>query len=231
MNRSEHGFLAALQFADSALPIGRFAHSYGLEAFLDANPDTGEEDLREVVESLVLRSAAPLDGAAIWHSHAAAEKSDLAALMRLDRIVTAKKLTEGARRASSSCGRQQAALGAEITSSAVLHNLCQCIGDGRTDGNLAIVTGTIAAALGVGPQEAVLMELRGVAAAVCSAAVRLGCLSAVRAQVLLNQCHDAVVEGASLAETLSPEEMWSAVPELDLHVLRHRLLEIRNFLT
>ena len=63
-------FLRALHVADGTLPIGRFSHSYGVEAWLEAYPDAGPEDLRELVESTLAGSFATLDGAAVALSHA-----------------------------------------------------------------------------------------------------------------------------------------------------------------
>ena len=47
-------FLAALLLSDSSLPIGRFAHSHGLEAYLAASPECGEVDILELVETAVV---------------------------------------------------------------------------------------------------------------------------------------------------------------------------------
>ena len=100
-------FLAALQLADSALPVGRFVHSYGLETWLAASATVELERLGELVESAVCVGVAPLDGVVVAHAHRA---RSMAELSELDRLVTARKLSPPARKASQSCGRQLAAL-------------------------------------------------------------------------------------------------------------------------
>ena len=102
---SSASFLAALQVADSALPIGRFVHSYGLEAWLRRHGDVEPETLAELVEAVVCEAVAPLDGVLVACAHAA---EDLATMLELDALATARRLAPSSRAASQSCGRQLA---------------------------------------------------------------------------------------------------------------------------
>ena len=180
--RLARALLAALQLGDGALPVGRFVHSYGLESWLAAHPDADEDELAALVEAVVTEAVAPLDGVAVAHAHRA---PDAAALAALDAAVTARKLTEPARAASEACGRRLAALASELTGDPLVAAHAAAVRAGTSAGNLAVVEGTLARALGVPLAHAVLLELRGAAAGLLSAAVRLGRLSPVRAQVRL----------------------------------------------
>lgn len=228
MNRS---ILPALQLADSALPIGRFVHSLGLEALLEGDPHLGEDELVELVESVVVHAIGPLDGVCVSAAHAASERNDVAALVDLDNRLATFKLTPASRAFSTSCGRQLASLALSLVRAPVCVKYYRAVEIGDSPGNLAVVEGVTAQGVGVDRDTAVLIELRGAAAGLLSAAVRLGRLSAFRAQRALKELEPALAESAAEAVGLSLDEMRSFCPELDVYALRHDRAETRVFAT
>jgi urease accessory protein len=221
--------LAALQLADSTLPIGRFVHSHGLEAWLTAHPEAPPEQLAELVEAVVCEGVAPLDGAFLAHAHRA---DTLARLLALDERLTARKLAPAARAASHAPGRQLAALAPQLApADTLMTQLAALVRARETDGNLAIVTGTLARALQIPERDAVLVELRGAASALLSAAVRLGALAPTRAQVALAQLAPALARAAADACALPLDDIASTAPELELFALAHPRADARLFST
>jgi urease accessory protein len=224
-------FLAALQLSDSSLPTGRFGHSAGLEAFLSHDPDVPEHELIAAVETHILESAGPLDGVAVAAAHRRSGEGRLRGLIELDRLVTARKLTPSSRQASTTCGRRLAVLADRLTDRAPATPFCAAVSTGVTDGNLAIVHGTLAQACDLDARQAVLIELRATAAALLSAATRLGRLPAIRAQAVLRELAPAIEAAAHDAEQASAESMHANTVELDIYALRHTRAEIRHFVT
>jgi urease accessory protein len=229
MTRSEAGALfAALQLGDSALPIGRFAHSYGLEALLADDPELGEKDVAELVESALCQGAPRLDGVAVATAHRATTVEEL---LSLDRWLTARKPSPGARQASTACGRALAALVPAFTGAEPASAHAAAVARGETDGNLAVVEGALARALGIPLEVTVLIELRGYAAGLLSAAVRLGRLSSLRAQALQRRLAPALLAGAAESLQLDPAEASSSAIELELASLAHERRDARLFAT
>jgi urease accessory protein len=221
--------LGALQLADSALPIGRFVHSYGVESWLRDRGEVAPETLAELVGATVCESVAPLDGAVLAHAHRAASLGELTVL---DERLTARKLSPSSRAASQTCGRQLAALGPQLAPADVLvAEFSGLVRSGETDGNLAVVQGTLARALGLPVLDSVLVELRSAAAGLLSAAVGLGVLSPVRSQVILAELAPALASAAEAALELRIDELSSTAPELELAALSHARGDARMFAT
>ena len=196
-------FLRALQVADGTLPIGRFAHSYGVEAWLEANPAAEVEDLRELVRSTLAGSIATLDGAAVALAHAAAARADLAELGRIDAAVTARKLSELARSSSTLCGHRLAVLARKLGAGEIVERLATEIEAGARPGNLAVVEGAVGAGMGIACEDTVLVAVRGHAAAMLSAAVRLGRLGTTSSQALLYELGPDLEDCAAVAAATS----------------------------
>lgn len=222
-------FLAAVQLADSALPVGRMVHSVGLEAWLASNCDATAEDIAELVESTIVESIAPLDGVIAAHAWRAA---DLATLLALDELATAYRTSLPAREASTSCGRRLARVAPHIASpSAPLDRYLGAVARGDTAGHVAVVEGAVARALALSELEAVLLGLRGAASALLSAAVRLGRLRSMRAQAILSGLAPAMAEAGAMALTASLDELRSTCGELELAALVHHRADVRLFAT
>lgn len=221
--------LAAVQLADSALPIGRFVHSHGLEAWLRDHPQASDAAIAELVEAVVREGVAPLDGAVLGH---AVRANSVERLVILDRCLTARKLSPPFRRASQACGRKLAAIAPKLaTGDELVGRLAGLIERRETDGNLVVVEGTLARAMGLPILDAIAVELRSAAASLLSAAVRLGAMTPTAAQTVIAQLTPALVTAAELASTLGLDELRSTTPELELYSLTHRRAESRLFST
>jgi urease accessory protein len=221
--------LAALQLGDSALPIGRFVHSHGLEAWLRDRGDVTSETVAELVATTITEAVAPLDCVVLAHAYSA---STLGQLSTLDEHLTVRKLTPAARKASLACGRQLAVLSsALVPDDELMASFIREVQSRHTDGNLAVIEGSLARACKLSKRDAVLIELRGSASALLSAAVRLGAISPRRAQEVMAQLAPALTRAAESALAMRLDEVSSTAPELEICALAHARADARLFAT
>jgi urease accessory protein len=94
-----------------------------------------------------------------------------------------------------------------------------------------VVEGTLARALGIALPDAVLLELRGSAGGMLSAAVRLGRLSPLRAQALLHRMAPALAAAGEAAASVALGGLRATGPELEILALVHLRADARMFST
>jgi urease accessory protein len=94
--RSLSELLYLLQFADSALPVGGFSFSNGLETAIQQGIVDGPATLRTYTQTSMWQ-AATSDGVAVLCAHRAVKAGDVDELMRIDRLTYQRKLNEETR--------------------------------------------------------------------------------------------------------------------------------------
>jgi urease accessory protein len=224
--------LAWLQLQDSAFPVGRFVQSNGLEAWLAAYPEAGEEQIAELARAHLAQAVATLDAVVLARAW---DCTDVSGLFVLDRLLGTYKLAAAARTASMHSGRQFALIARRIVQfdagHAFVDDYLDAVLAEATPGHQAVVEGTVHRNLGVSRVDSVLGFLRSTHAGFLSAAVRLGRLGSISAQQVLLRERSLIAELTEAALTTGLDDLTTCTPELEIHAMRHETSEMRLFTT
>jgi urease accessory protein len=224
-----NALLPVLQFADGLFPAGGFAHSFGLESYVQSGLVRDREDVEAFLTSLLEGAAGPCDAVALCAAARAAEAGDHAECERHDEMLDAFKTTSEFRNAGRQMGRQTLRVAAAVSGDALLAELAAAVLTGRTPGQHAVAFGSVAGRCGVPLEAAAQAFLYSTAALVVGAALRLLPLGQLDGQRLLWGAQPSIRTLAQLAARSRPDDMWSFAPGIDIQGMLHATLPQRLF--
>jgi urease accessory protein len=227
--------LQLLQLADSALPIGSAAHSFGLETLVAEElltvehlADFLEDYLHETgtLESIFCRRAYHL---AVSHSFDEFELQWLALNSELSALKTARE----SRSASATLGRRFLQLVQGLEGSPLLQQVIYSAKNAKVDIHYSAAFGLVGHMLRVDETATVLAYLQQTLWCLVSACQRLMPLGQSQASRIVWRLKPALIGIAERSKEAasSPEDIVVFAPLPDIGSLRHPLLSTRLFIS
>jgi urease accessory protein len=230
-------FLRLLQLADSALPIGTTAHSFGLETLAVEEylePPQLELCLGEYMyETGVLETVFCRLAHRLVVQYCEDEASLETGLGKLNTQLDAYKTARESRSASTTLGRRFLQLVLSLTKQASLSIALRQAKEQGGACHYCTAFGLTGAVLGIDEDTAVLAYLYQSLASLISACQRLLPLGQSQASAVLWRLKPILMEVATVSEglVLHPESIAVCIPLLDLGSMRHPYLVTRLFIS
>jgi urease accessory protein len=226
---ADPAILTLLQFADGLFPAGGFAHSFGLETYVQDGRVRDRHDLEAFVAAHLEGSAGPADATAAAIAVTIARREDAEEWLALDARLDAMKAVPEFRAASRQMGRQTLRIAAGVGADPFLARLARAVDEGRAAAHHATVFGAAVGRGGVDPERAAAAYLYATAALLVGAALRLVALGQLDGQRVLVAMRGRIERLASAAASATAADLWSFNPAIEIAGIRHAALDMRLF--
>ena len=215
------------QLLDSALPVGAFSHSFGLETFLSNGEISNIARLHEFCVAALHGNWAPCDAMLIK----AAFTLETREVWRLDCLMDAARVSRETREGQRKIGRQGLKLGAQILPDARWQPLQIAAKNGDCAPSWPLVFGWWARLCGQNQSGAATGYLFACCNAALGAGVRWGICGQTQAQRALGALAGECEAAWAGVENQNPFDFWSATPLLERAQIEHENLEARLFMS
>jgi urease accessory protein len=222
--------LRALQFGDSVFPVGGFSFSAGLETAIQQRMVTDAETLLAYARTAV-EQAALGDGIGLIWSHRAALADDIDALVHIDRLVHARKLSSETRLMSVRMGKKFNEIGTQILGTPLLERWRERVATGTAPGCYPVALGINFAAQGLSARDAFAVHQYGVAVMILGAALRLMRVDHVETQQMLYALNATVDTSYEAAAAAQLDDMAGFAPLTEIFAAAHVKANVRLFMS
>ncbi|MBW4472299.1 MAG: urease accessory protein UreF [Stenomitos rutilans HA7619-LM2] len=222
--------LALMQLSDSFFPSGSFTLSYGLESLVQTNQVCTAQDVETFLHLLLHHKVGCSDLVALVHAYRASVTNEFSEIQRADACLYAQTLIQSTREAQRRSGHALLMVARSTWRDQQLEALQDAIDAKQMTGLHPIVFAVVGRAVHLSESDTSVAFLHSFITGVVGAAIRLGVLGHLSAQILLSTMA-AEIELLVKQTPSSLDEMWSCTPTIDVAQMSHQRLNSKQFAT
>jgi urease accessory protein len=223
--------LSLLQLSDPTLPIGGYAHSAGLETFVQQGIVKDIQSAKEFITGMLAVNLHYTDAAFVSLAFDATQQDDFAAIMELDTECSAVKLPMEMRQASQKLGTRLIKIFQPVTNNQFSGKYQQAIQSRQTAGHYCIAFGVYAAILGIDKKEVLSGFYYNAAAGFVTTSVKLIPLGQQQGQELLFSLQPLIQQ--LVIHSMSPDKEMNGLccTGFDIASMQHEHLYSRLYMS
>lgn len=231
-DRSGPSWLSYVQLLDSALPIGGFSHSFGLETLVQQGAVEKPEQLQEYIETMLKLSWAPVDSLAVKAVYLYAPEQNWSSLWEIDQMQHVQRAAIETREGVLKMGRRLNQLAQAIHPELPWEPLQEAIRTKRCFGTHPLIHGWISYHLQVPLDMAAEGYLYTCTMTSINSGLRLMSLGQTEGQRLLARLLPVIALSWQEVKHLDPQKDGCAnAPAAEIAMMRHESLYSRLFMS
>ncbi|WP_207952894.1 urease accessory protein UreF [Paenibacillus agricola] len=225
-------WLSYLQLLDSALPIGGFSHSFGLETLVQNGTVQKPAHLKQYVETMLTQSWAPIDALAVKAVYVYAPSGQWETLWQVDQMQHVQRTAYETREGVVKMGRRLLQLGLSIYPDLRWGLLQEAIREQKCFGAHPLIHGWLAYHLQVPLTMAAEGYLYACTMTCINSGLRLMSIGQTEGQRVLAEMLPIIAEAWRNAEHLDPVmDGFGNTPMADISMMQHENLYSRLFMS
>jgi urease accessory protein len=226
-----NALLSLLQLSDPALPIGGYAHSAGLETYVQAGVVKDRHTAQEFVVQMISRNLHYTDAALVSLSYDASVNQDFDQVAGLDELCTAMKLPREMRQASNKLGLRLIKIFQSLCKTPMTTEYANAVQSRTLAGHYCIAFGLYSQGLSIPKKEALTGFYYNAASGFVTNSVKLVPLSQQHGQEILFSLQSLIVELAEQNMTPDKELLGLCCSGFDIRSMEHERLYSRLYMS
>jgi len=226
-----NNLLSLLQLSDPTLPIGAYAHSAGLETYVQQGIVKDVATATEFVTEMLTRNVQYTDADFVSLAYNAAEQNDVEKLIQLDDECTAVKLPGEIRQASQKLGIRLVKVFDSVCENTIARKYKEAIQRQNASGHYCVAFGIYAKALNIFKAEALTGFYYNAAVSMITNCVKLIPLGQQDGQMVLFSLQQLITELVQRSLNPDVDKIGLCCSGFDIRCMQHEQLYSRLYMS